>query len=152
EYDWSISPFPRPKIHKVSNPNGPLNLPALQKLNLNNEEGFIVKYFRTKTDTRPQRLKVKFETYLAGRLRGMNVTGEGVLEEYISARKNIWSFSEGVVRGGMAEARRSYIGKIEAVKDDVGEEWVRQAGLAWDAIHEVFTDAEAKWRAFEMMF
>ncbi|KAF9054722.1 RNA ligase-domain-containing protein [Panaeolus papilionaceus] len=59
-FDWSILPFKRPYIYQTHT----LELKAMSKLNLANEEGFVIKFWRTPDDRHPQRVKVKFESYL----------------------------------------------------------------------------------------
>ncbi|PPR01461.1 hypothetical protein CVT24_001865 [Panaeolus cyanescens] len=59
-FDWSILPFKRPYIYSTPN----LDPKALSKLNLSNEEGFVIKFWRSLDDRHPQRIKVKFDSYL----------------------------------------------------------------------------------------
>lgn len=60
DFDWSQLPFTRPKMHKADK----IDTKELHVLNRDNEEGFVVKFWPTKDDTHPQRIKVKFESYL----------------------------------------------------------------------------------------
>ncbi|PPQ80625.1 hypothetical protein CVT26_007430 [Gymnopilus dilepis] len=73
DFDWTRLPFPRPRTHghgrdlmDISNSKstGVPDLKELSKLNLRNEEGFVVLFWATKDDRYPQRVKVKFESYL----------------------------------------------------------------------------------------
>lgn len=60
DFNWGMYPFPRPRKHNASE----VKPKALQKLNLENEEGFVIKFWRTPQDRHPQRIKVKFDAYL----------------------------------------------------------------------------------------
>lgn len=59
-FDWSQLPFTRPKTHTEDK----VHAKELHLLNRDNEEGFVVKFWQTKDDTYPRRIKVKFESYL----------------------------------------------------------------------------------------
>ncbi len=70
--DFDHLPFRRPRVWKLEELLGGSNvdseegvdLKQLSKLDRKNEEGFVVKFWRTKEDVHPQRDKLKLESYL----------------------------------------------------------------------------------------
>ena len=70
--DFDHLPFRRPRVWKLEDLLGSsnvdseegANLRQLSKLDRKNEEGFVVKFWRTKEDVHPQRDKLKLENYL----------------------------------------------------------------------------------------
>ncbi|KAJ8507758.1 hypothetical protein ONZ45_g9907 [Pleurotus djamor] len=124
DYDWSMFPFPRPRTQEVAQ-NKAIDYNQLKDLNLINEEGFVVKYFRTKEDRHPQRVKVKFKTYLERLQKRSNVTPRGLVFAYVRARMTIPSLKWGSVVSP----------RLEKLRENEKKTWVKYSddlgGLLW---------------------
>ena len=120
DFDWTSLPFPRPRVHGAPR----VDPAALSKLNIKNEEGFVVKFWRTPHDEHPQRIKVKFESYLQD--TGHRVITSmakvsihsaseppsyaSILATYLTQRRQIHHFKSSVISDRMEACRRSRSG------------------------------------------
>src|SRR6202042_1413268 len=111
-----------------------LNLDELRAMNPVNEEGFVVKFYPSQ-GVRPQRVKVKFDSYLALVKTRYNVSPAGILKLYIKSRGAISELKEAIVRERMAVARDKYMQSLQPLADDFGgDAWLRQVEDAWSRI------------------
>ncbi|KAF8966265.1 RNA ligase-domain-containing protein [Flammula alnicola] len=155
-FDWTTFPFPRPRVHVA-----PTVAPtALSKLNLENEEGFVVKFWLSPGDRYPQRIKVKFESYLQG--VGSSVTQSTsklsiktatsppshakILETYLEGRLKIHHFKAALISDKMEAHKKEYLRSLENVADDYGgEAWLGVIENTWNRIHALVSLQEADW-------
>ena len=154
-FDWRVLPFPRPRIHSVSS----INPKKLSQLNIENEEGFVVKFWRTKDDRRPQRIKVKFESYLKlmggltksvtgfpGFLSPLPPSNASILEIYTKLRLRIHHFKPTVISSQMEAQKREYLRSLERIADDYGGgAWLDKIEKVWDRIGALFSLQEVEW-------
>ena len=152
-FDWTILPFPRPRIHSVSS----INLKELSKLNIDNEEGFVVKIWKTMDERRPQRIKVKFESYLDNPVKFVNKlpispskasppSNARILEIYTNLRLQIHHFNSSVVSSQMEAQKREHLQSLERIADDYGgEAWLDKIEKVWDRIGALFSLQEVEW-------
>ena len=153
-FDWSVLPFPRPRIHSVSS----INPKELRQLNIENEEGFVVKFWRTKDDRRPQRIKVKFESYLKSTERTKPVTSfpisrsssppsnATILGIYTKLRLQIHHFKPTVISSQMEAQKREYLRSLERIADDYGGgAWLDKIEKVWDRIGALSSLQEVEW-------
>ncbi|KAF4584937.1 hypothetical protein EYR40_001763 [Pleurotus pulmonarius] len=142
DFDWSIFPFPRPRVQRVEH-GTTLNMKELKALNIANEEGFVVKYYRTKDDRRPQRIKVKFEAYLAI-CSFDRYSPRLIVDDYIRARTAISSLDwANVVKPKLEAVRLANVESRVAVADDFGGEAWLAALAAIDArVYTLFEEKE----------
>ncbi|KAF5316693.1 hypothetical protein D9619_006502 [Psilocybe cf. subviscida] len=146
DFDWGIYPFPRPRRHGASE----VKPKTLQRLNLENEEGFVIKFWQTPQDKHPQRIKVKFDAYLrsiavppkpgaqkeAQLTMGSSFTqtaasqpalsivvppsNQKVVETYLNRRLNIHHFKPEVIAATMRQTKEKYLRSLESIADDYG--------------------------------
>jgi len=152
-FDWTILPFPRPRIHSVSS----MNLKELSKLNIENEEGFVVKFWQTMDDRRPQRIKVKFESYLTSTkisIKRLPVShspssppsNARILEIYTNVRLRMHHFKSSVISSQMEAQKREHLRSLERIADDYGgEAWLDKIEKVWDRIGALFSLQEVEW-------
>lgn len=155
-FDWTILPFTRPRIHSVSS----INLKELSKLNIENEEGFVIKFWKTMDDRRPQRIKVKFESYLKSTensIKSVNSlpiyplprsppSNASILEIYTNLRLRIHHFKSGVISSQMEAQKREHLRSLERIADDYGgEAWLDKIEKVWDRIVALFSLQEVEW-------
>jgi hypothetical protein len=157
-FDWSTLPFPRPRIHSVSS----INPKALSKLNIENEEGFVVKFWKTMDDRRPQRIKIKFESYI--KLKALeNLTksiakfsispspssppsNASILEIYTNCRLRIHHFKSTVITSKMEAHKREHLRSLEGIADDYsGKAWLNEIEKVWVRIGALFSLQEEEW-------
>ncbi|KAL4248566.1 hypothetical protein AB1N83_014370 [Pleurotus pulmonarius] len=115
----------------------------LKALNIANEEGFVVKYYRTKDDRRPQRIKVKFDAYLG--IRSFDrYSPRVIVDDYIRARAAISSLDwANVVKPKLEAVRLANVESRVAVADDFGGEAWLAALAAIDArVYTLFEEKE----------
>jgi hypothetical protein len=155
-FDWTILPFPRPRIHAVSS----INLKELSKLNIENEEGFVIKFWKTMDDRRPQRIKVKFESYLKSTaisikpVKGLPIfhspasppSNAKILEIYTNLRLRIHHFKSSLISSQMEAQKREYFRSLERIADDYGgDAWLDKIEKVWDRIGALFSLQEVEW-------
>lgn len=157
DFDWSSFPFPRSRIHYAPT----VNLAGLSRLNIANEEGFVVKFWRTPHDEYPQRVKVKFESYL--QTIGSSViqsmpkisinpasgppSNAKILEIYLGHRSKIHHFKTALISERMFAHRENYLQSLESIADDYGgEDWMSRIESIWNRIDALVTLQEAEWK------
>lgn len=155
-FDWSIFPFPRPRVLSVSS----INPKELSKLNTENEEGFVIKFWKTVEDRRPQRIKVKFESYLkssesltksvSNLPRSASPTtppsNARILELYTDLRLRIHHFKSRVISAQVEAQKREHLRSLERIADDYGGEiWLDKIEKVWDRIGALFSLQEVEW-------
>jgi hypothetical protein len=114
-----------------------------------NEEGFVVKFYPSQGEMtlRPQRVKVKFDSYLALVKAKHRVSPAGILKLYIKSRGGISELNETLVRERMAIARDKYMDSLQLLADDFGgDAWLRQVEDAWSRIDAHFARKEKEWQ------
>lgn len=137
DFDWSTYPFSRPGNKMALIGNVTVDFKSLRALDLFNQEGFIVKYWRTRTDRHPQRVKIKFDSYLLKTQTLNNVSPQSMLDFYICRRKRLHSFDKELVREEMNEAKKDYLDRIQLMADDFGgEKWVAEWREVWGRVEE----------------
>ncbi|KAF5371439.1 hypothetical protein D9757_009985 [Collybiopsis confluens] len=154
DFNWSIYPFPRPTYHDI-----PISdFPAIQRLNRSNEEGFIVKIYPLPSSTstspfsfHPQRIKVKFESYLEliksknYIIGGGDQTPNELAEVYRRKRGFIYTFDEAQVVRRMGQDKDAYFDSVRRISDDFGgPEWVNGLMDMWNEAETAFMEAEAE--------
>jgi RNA ligase len=145
DFDWSKLPFTRPRELDTRT----VNLDELRAMNPVNEEGFVVKFYPSQGDMilRPQRVKVKFDSYLALVKTRYNVSPAGILKLYIKSRGAISELKEAIVRERMTVARDKYIQSLQPLADDFGgDAWLQQVEDAWSRIDRYFIGKEREWQ------
>jgi len=155
-FDWSILPFPRPRTHSFSS----VNPKELSKLNIKNEEGFVVKFWETMDDRRPQRIKVKFESYLKATenltksMAHFSISlslspppsNASILEIYTNRRLRIHHFKPTVIASQMEAYKREHLRSLEDIADDYGgKAWLDEIEKVWVRIGALFSLQEAEW-------
>ncbi|KAE9400133.1 hypothetical protein BT96DRAFT_658591 [Gymnopus androsaceus JB14] len=143
EFDWSVYPFPRPVMNEISI----TDLNAVRRLNRVNEEGFVVKFYLGNDSLHPQRIKVKFESFL-DLIKSKNYHNPKELKElYIRKRNMIYTFDEEEVKNRMAEQKKVYFEGLRRIADDFGgEKWVSGVLDVWSKIDSVFVEDETELR------
>ncbi|KJA27956.1 hypothetical protein HYPSUDRAFT_51434 [Hypholoma sublateritium FD-334 SS-4] len=157
DFDWLSLPFPRPRVHNAPR----VNPAALSKLNIRNEEGYVVKFWRTANDEHPQRIKVKFESYLQDtghrvitsmtkisiRSTSEPPSNASILATYLTQRTQIHHFRPSAISDKMEACRRAYSESLELIADDYGgESWLQRIGNIWDRIDALVSLQEEEWR------
>lgn len=157
DFDWTSLPFPRPCVHNAPT----VNPAALSKLNIRNKEGFVVKFWRTTSDKHPQRIKVKFESYLQDtghrvitsmakisiRSTSEPPSNASILATYLTQRSQIHHFKPSVISNRMEACRRAYSESLESIADDYGgESWLRRIEDIWDRIDALVSLQEEEWK------
>lgn len=146
DFDWSSLPFTRPRILDART----VELDELRKMNPLNEEGFVVKFYPSHGEYlgRPQRVKVKFDSYLTLVKAKNHVSPADILKLYISNRSDIHTAEEASVREHMTWARQKYIESLLSIADDFGGEiWIGEVGDVWDRVNKYFSAKERElWR------
>ena len=162
DFDWTKLPFKRPRHH----PTNIVNPRELSKLDIRNEEGFVVKFWATAKDRYPKRIKVKLESYLdttgdlgiqlesslpskwkAPPLNFIPPSNAHILDVYTSRRLKIQSFKESSISSIMAKEKAAYLRGLEAVADDYGGiSWIETIGRIWDRIDAIFSIQEDELR------
>ncbi|KAJ3487616.1 hypothetical protein NLJ89_g11694 [Agrocybe chaxingu] len=155
DFDWKTLPFSRPRLHVADQ----VNPKELKTLNLDNEEGFVVKFWRTADDRYPQRIKVKFDSYLSNMEQVPNVKSNdsvsllrapskaSILGHYSKHRLLIPHFNAAVVAKCMDGCKQQFLRGLEGIADDYGgDEWVRAIETIWDRIDALFVLQEDEWR------
>lgn len=138
DYDWSRLPFSRPRILDART----VDLDALRKMNPVNEEGFVVKFYPRHCG-RPQRVKVKFDSYLALIRAKSHISPAGILKLYTKSRSVIPELDETLVRPHMKSTRAKYIDSLRHMADDMGgDAWLRSVNDTWEMIDELFVRKE----------
>jgi len=152
-FDWTVLPFPRPRIHSVPS----INLKELSPLNIENEEGFVVKFWQTMDDRRPQRIKVKFESYLTSTTISIKrlpishspaspPSNARILEIYTNIRLRIPHFKSSVISTQMEAQKREHLRSLERIADDYGgEAWLDKIEKVWDRVGALFNLQEGEW-------
>lgn len=145
DFDWTALPFSRPRKHldTVVSPS------VLSKLNYDNEEGFVVKFWATLYDRYPKRIKVKFESYLEltegwkGTPSSSPKTAPSnsqILGIYSKHRLQIHHFKADDIANTMAKHRTYYLESLEKIADDYGgASWLKRIENTWDRIDAIFT-------------
>lgn len=157
DFDWTPLPFPRPRAH-----NAPSVIPeVLRKLNRENEEGFVVKFWRSATDTHPQRIKIKFESYLTSfntsvieamsEMTLHTATGPpsnaSILATYLEQRLKICNFKLSMVAYRMEACLNRFLQGFESISDDYGgEAWLQKIEVVWDRIDALVSLQEGDWK------
>ena len=163
-FDWSIFPFARPKVHNALQ----VNPKKLSQLNWHNEEGFVAKFWLTPEDRYPQRIKVKFESYiqlpppeaqsLPKRLLRSTLrtvfpstayppSNSGILQIYKDNRSKIHHFDPPAIAAKMDALRQSYLVSLQDISDDYGgEAWLNRVEKVWKRIDALLTLQEDDWR------
>ena len=167
-FDWSIFPFTRPRVHN----DRQVNPKKLSQINWHNEEGFVVKFWLTPEDRYPQRIKVKFESYLrlpvprpvskfitASTSKSTNQktvtpppatyppSNSGILQIYKDHRLKIHHFDAPAIAARMDELRQAYLESLQAIADDYGgEAWLNQVENVWKRIDALLSLQEDDWR------
>ncbi|KAF9482530.1 hypothetical protein BDN70DRAFT_929914 [Pholiota conissans] len=157
-FDWAGLPFPRPRIHHAST----ANFVELSKLNFENEEGIVVKFWRSPHDQYHQRVKVKFESYLQAisdsvvksmsKISIPSASGppsnQLILELYFSHRARIHHFKANLISERMSVLLKNYLRSLEPIADDYGgEDWIQHIECVWNRIDALVDLQEAKWIA-----
>ena len=157
DFDWTSLPFPRPRVHGAPR----VDPAALSKLNIKNEEGFVVKFWRTPHDEHPQRIKVKFESYLQDTGHGVITSMAkvsihsaseppsyaSILATYLTQRRQIHHFKSSVISDRMEACRSAYSRSLESIADDYGgESWLRRIEDIWDRIDALVSLQEEEWK------
>jgi hypothetical protein len=145
DFDWSKLPFTRPRVLDART----VDLDELRKMNPANEEGFVVKFFpgQGEVNLRPQRVKVKFDSYLALVKTKYHVSPAGILKLYIKSRGAILDLNETLVRERMTIARDKYMESVRPLADDLGgDAWLRQVEDVWSRIDMLFVSKEREWQ------
>lgn len=154
ETEWIANPeeklpFSRPQVFEASdlmedNPGVAglgLNMEKLSRLPIPNAEGFVLKFYLTPTDPRPERVKVKLETYL-DLMRIKNSTNPAeMLQLYKDYRRSIMSLRmREDVEPAMQKHKEKYLSFLAVLADDFGGvEWLKSIEEEWDRIDEVYT-------------
>ncbi|KAJ3886223.1 RNA ligase-domain-containing protein [Lentinula edodes] len=143
DFNWSIYPFPRPKMNDINI----TDLDAVRRLNRVNEEGLVVKLYLKNDPVHPQRLKVKFESYL-DLIRSKNYyTPAELAGLYRKKREMIYTFKEEEVRRKMKAEKEIYFEGVRRIADDFGgEKWVNGLIEMWNEVETVFVKAEIELR------
>jgi RNA ligase len=160
-FDWSTFPFARPKIHNASE----VSPKKLSQMNWRNEEGFVVKFWLTPGDRYPQRIKVKFESYLqlpppAPVIKTSKTSHQttfppatyppsnsGILQIYKDNRSKIHHFDAPAIAAKMDTLRQAYLASLQKIADDYGgEAWLIRVENVWKRIDVLFTLQEDDWR------
>jgi hypothetical protein len=150
DFDWSKLPFTRPRVLDARM----VDLDELRKMNPLNEEGFVVKFYPSQGDTilRPQRVKVKFDSYLALVKTKHHVSPAGILKLYIKSRGAILDLDETFVRERMKIARDKYIDSLRPLADDFGgDSWLQLVEDVWSRIDTLFVNKEKEWHRLVRM-
>jgi hypothetical protein len=145
DFNWSKLPFTRPRVLDMRT----VNLDELRKMNPANEEGFVVKFYPTHGEQvgRPQRVKLKFDLYLASVNTRHHVSPAGILKLYIKSRGAIPGLDESMVRGRMAIARDKYMHSLRPLADDFGgNTWLKRVEDVWSRIDMLFAEREREWQ------
>lgn len=143
DYDWSNFPFTRPRILDARI----ADLNVLRKMNPANEEGFVVKFYPRSFPLRPQRVKVKFDSYLSLIQAKSHVSPAGMLKVYTKSRGAIPELNESLVTPRMVQLRDKYIDSLRDIADDMGgDAWLLQVQDQWEKIDGHFVCNEKKWR------
>ncbi|KAJ4474231.1 hypothetical protein J3R30DRAFT_3406245 [Lentinula aciculospora] len=139
DFDWSIYPFPRPAVSDVNI----TDLDAVRKLNRVNEEGFVVKIYLRNDSLHPQRIKVKFESYL-DLIKSKNYhTPTELAALYRKKREMIHTFDEEEVEMKMKVEKENYFEGVRRIADDFGgDRWVTGLIKIWKEVESVFVEAE----------
>ncbi|KAF8799250.1 hypothetical protein BYT27DRAFT_7202413 [Phlegmacium glaucopus] len=147
-FDWTTFPFARPKVHDARE----VNPKKLSQMNWHNEESFVVKFWLTLEDRYPQRIKVKFESYLrlpapgpvtkavptsttpqsASTSKSNHQTtfppatyppsNSGILQIYKVNRSKIPHFDAPAIATKMDVLRQAYLVSLQEIADDYGGE------------------------------
>lgn len=145
DFDWSVLPFPRPKVYDAANTR---DMKKLQAIDTPNSEGFVLRFYETPTDPRPQRIKIKFERYLQFiKAKECHAASPADLFEYYG-RKVLatGSFDPDVVVPKMLEVRRDYVDTLQKLSDDFeGESWVQGIEAVWDSIDSLYQGIGKRW-------
>ncbi|KIK63344.1 hypothetical protein GYMLUDRAFT_41059 [Collybiopsis luxurians FD-317 M1] len=144
DFDWSVYPFPRPTNHDI-----PItDLSAIRRMNRVNEEGFVVKFYLSSSPLHPQRIKVKFESYLdLIKSKNFHNNPNELAEVYRRKRGMIYTFDETVVDRRMAQEREAYFDGARRIADDFGgEKWVIRLTEMWTEAENLFAVAEKELR------
>ncbi|KAH9479811.1 Putative bifunctional polynucleotide kinase/RNA ligase [Psilocybe cubensis] len=149
-FDWTALSFSRPKRH-VADTVAPSHL---SKLNHDNEEGFVVKFWTSPNDRYPKRIKIKFESYfeLAEGWKGkpsssprMPPSNSQILEIYSKHRLQIHHFKTDDIANTMAKHRENFLNSLEKIADDYGgAPWLNKIEKTWDRIDAIFTLQEGE--------
>lgn len=145
-FDWFFLPFTRPRILDAR----VVDVAELKKMNPVNEEGFVIKFYPSHGEYvgRPQRVKVKFNSYLALLNVKNNISPAGMVKLYTKSRSAIEDVDEKVVREQMAAAREKYFQSLHPLADDFGGEiWIQKIESIWSKIDNHFAKKERElWR------
>ena len=186
--ELDVLPFRRPRVWKPEELLGDGSVKAgesrlgnersklLSKLDRQNEEGFVVTFWRTKEDTHPQRFKVKLECYLksngnntpdklASSLAKMSVkrplyrsnsiqlplrgppTPASLLQIYMSHRMSIPSFvGIDAQMSAVKQALLDSIQDLDIMDDYGGEAWLMKISTVWDRIDALISIQEDEWK------
>jgi len=141
-FDWTVYPFRRPARSDILI----TDLDAMRKLNRVNEEGFVVKLYPRHAPLHPQRIKVKFESFL-DLIKSKNYqTPEKLAQLYTRKRNAIHTFDEREVTDRMEREKVIYFEALRNIADDFGKKWVAGKLEMWLEIENVFIEAEAELR------
>ncbi|KDR67705.1 hypothetical protein GALMADRAFT_146983 [Galerina marginata CBS 339.88] len=167
DFDWTTLPFSRPRFHVAPR----VTPKELSKLNLDNEEGFVVKFWSTAEDRYPKRIKVKFESYLdesqglastkSKKSKSSSVlsapdgpsilssllppSNARILEVYTSQRRKIQHFKPAAVSSIMQRHKENYLQSLEEIADDYGgAPWQEMIEKTWDRINAIFVLQEGE--------
>lgn len=139
DFDYAALPFPRPQVTDIDK----LDYEALRCLNRNNEEGFVLKFFRTPDDTRPPRVKVKFESYLELINQKSGISPAAIVDKYVNSRSNIPCLGHKEAQAKLAEVHETFAQNLIPLADDFGgEKWIADVLGVWDAVVEAFGPQE----------
>ncbi|KAF7965940.1 hypothetical protein HWV62_40766 [Athelia sp. TMB] len=139
---WSKLPFTRPRVLDAQT----VDLNVLRKMNPVKEEGPVVKFYSGGT-RRPQRLKVKFDSYLALIQSKSHISPAGILKVYIKSRGTIAELDPSVVRPHMIESRDKHLNSLKDISDDMGGDlWLSLVQDQWEQIDKHFADNERRWQ------
>jgi hypothetical protein len=146
DFDWSGLPFTRPRVLDART----VDLDELRKMNPANEEGFVVKFYPSNGEKvgRPQRVKIKFDSYLALVKTKYRVSPAAILKLYIKSRGAIREPNEALVRERMTVARDKYMDSLRPLADDFGGDvWLQEVMDVWSCIDMLFVEKEKEWQS-----
>lgn len=158
-FDWSTFPFARPKVHEAPQ----VDPQKLSQINWLNEEGFVVKFWQTPEDRYPQRIKVKFGSYLRLPVPGpvtkavssaspsksatLPPSNSRILQLYKHNRSKIHHFDAPAITTKMNVHFQAYLVSLQDIADDYGgEAWLNQVQNVWERIDALLTLQEDDWR------
>jgi hypothetical protein len=142
DFDWSKLPFTRPRVLNAQT----VDLEELRKMNPVNEEGFVVKFYPSSGKMRPQRVKVKFNSYLALVKTKHHVSPAAILKLYRKSRGTISDLDQTIVQEKITLARENYMHSLRPLADDFGgDTWLQQVEAVWMGIDMFFMRKEKEW-------